>query len=1077
MQKFEKRPNRKTLIARSLGLVLGMLLPLMSSAASTTTTTVAYTYDATTGLLLTQSLNPDTPQSNIQTTYTYDNFGNRLTTTVSSAATGQAAIATRTVETVTYDSYGLAPTKYTNALGQSSLASYDPSNLPLYIDSLNGLRSTWTYDGYGRPIQEKRPDQTITKWTYSLCTPTSCTLTTAKYFVQKRGYASDGSTENAPMVKTYYDALSRVVRTETIGFNGTAVITQDTEYDSLGRVHRTSRPYYANQTVQWTVFSYDVLGRTTDVVGPDSATSHTDYNGLTTTETNPLGQTRTTVKNSQGQLVQVTDTNNNSLTYQYDANGNLVQTQDPLGNVTTMQYDTLNHRTSMVDPDMGTWSYVYNVLGELVQQTNPKSQVTTMAYDLRGRMTSRAEPDLTSSWTYDSCTTGKGKLCKVTADNGYSSTQSYDSWGRPTATATTIDSAYSATVAYDTNGRVLTQTYPTGLVLKYVYTALGYLKEVRNNGSNALYWQANAMDAEGHLTQQTYGNNVVTTQEYDPATGRMQTVKAGANDVVQNLSFTYDLRGNMLSRGDINRGVSEAFLYDTLNRLTKNTVSTVSAGVVTQSYAYDSIGNITSRSDMGSYEYGAVNTRPHAVAKITMADGGTRQYTYDAVGNLTQEVQRDATNNIVAAKGRTETWTSFNMPLTLSSPASTASFLYGPDHQRIKMIADGTTTIYLNPDNAGGLLYEKDVKSDGSIEHRHFVTGGGGVVALIKQTGTGVQTVLYMHRDHLGSTTAVTDSAGVVLERMAYEPFGKRRTPAGALDAANTLAGVTTDRGYTNHEHLDGLDLIHMNGRVYDPTIGRFLSADPTNARPFNIQSFNRYTYVHNNPMMANDPSGFVMMAAGGGSGGGCALMEAYCDYSEFAGASSVSEAGTGEPIRYGTPESPIGDVQVVTMVAPKETPNYADQEMTKILDFDVVEAIGKSAGASEQQMFWIGMAGIVLNPKTSVQKGVRTVEAKILHRTHSIEGKKSMKRVEEFVAEMKANGYKLPPIDVVENEGILYILDGHHRATAARQTGTDVLVRIISDVESHSSSFKSLEEVIEAAKNVGLDRISPRKR
>ena len=68
-------------------------------------------------------------------------------------------------------------------------------------------------------------------------------------------------------------------------------------------------------------------------------------------------------------------------------------------------------------------------------------------------------------------------------------------------------------------------------------------------------------------------------------------------------------------------------------------------------------------------------------------------------------------------------------------------------------------------------------------------------------------------------------------------------------------AGVNTDRGYTDHEHLDGLDLIHMNGRVYDPTIGRFIGADPTVPYPTNIQSYNRYSYTRNNPLVVVDPS------------------------------------------------------------------------------------------------------------------------------------------------------------------------------------------------------------------------------
>ena len=59
------------------------------------------------------------------------------------------------------------------------------------------------------------------------------------------------------------------------------------------------------------------------------------------------------------------------------------------------------------------------------------------------------------------------------------------------------------------------------------------------------------------------------------------------------------------------------------------------------------------------------------------------------------------------------------------------------------------------------------------------------------------------------------------------------------------------------HEHIDEMGIINMNGRIYDPLIGRFMSADPKIPNPRNLQSFNRYSYVRNNPLKLHDPSGF----------------------------------------------------------------------------------------------------------------------------------------------------------------------------------------------------------------------------
>jgi RHS repeat-associated protein len=117
--------------------------------------------------------------------------------------------------------------------------------------------------------------------------------------------------------------------------------------------------------------------------------------------------------------------------------------------------------------------------------------------------------------------------------------------------------------------------------------------------------------------------------------------------------------------------------------------------------------------------------------------------------------------------------------------------------------------------------------------------------------------VRYFHTDHLGSVTAITDETGAVVERLAYDAWCKRRFTNGTADVNDTVVGLTTDRGYTEHEELDELGIIHMNGRIYDPYIGRFMSADPYIQAPYELQSHNRYAYVMNNPLLYTDPSGY----------------------------------------------------------------------------------------------------------------------------------------------------------------------------------------------------------------------------
>ncbi|VEN72721.1 hypothetical protein EPICR_10220 [Candidatus Desulfarcum epimagneticum] len=107
----------------------------------------------------------------------------------------------------------------------------------------------------------------------------------------------------------------------------------------------------------------------------------------------------------------------------------------------------------------------------------------------------------------------------------------------------------------------------------------------------------------------------------------------------------------------------------------------------------------------------------------------------------------------------------------------------------------------------------------------------------------------------------MTNGLGDVEEKMAYAPFGSPRSLDGqAVDFSLSF----TNRGFTGHEHIDDMGIIHMNGRVYDPEIGRFLSPDGFIQDPYSSQSFNRYTYCLNNPLQYTDPSGhfFSVIAA-----------------------------------------------------------------------------------------------------------------------------------------------------------------------------------------------------------------------
>ncbi|WP_281282207.1 polymorphic toxin-type HINT domain-containing protein, partial [Aliikangiella marina] len=155
--------------------------------------------------------------------------------------------------------------------------------------------------------------------------------------------------------------------------------------------------------------------------------------------------------------------------------------------------------------------------------------------------------------------------------------------------------------------------------------------------------------------------------------------------------------------------------------------------------------------------------------------------------------------------------------------------------------------------------YER-VTENGQTTHKAYVDD----IAVVSQAaGSSSKTTTYFHRDRLGSMIATVNSSGYVIKGHSYDPFGKPRDQrmrdnAYSQVSTNILSDTQTTRGFTDHEHLDDAQLIHMNGRVYDYNLGRFMSVDPFIQEPGNSQSMNPYSYGMNNPLAGTDPSGYI---------------------------------------------------------------------------------------------------------------------------------------------------------------------------------------------------------------------------
>ncbi|HPE62178.1 MAG TPA: RHS repeat-associated core domain-containing protein [Thiolinea sp.] len=232
-------------------------------------------------------------------------------------------------------------------------------------------------------------------------------------------------------------------------------------------------------------------------------------------------------------------------------------------------------------------------------------------------------------------------------------------------------------------------------------------------------------------------------------------------------------------------------------------------------------------------------------------------FSYDGRGNM-----------LYAGDARHIAWTSFNKPSRITRLDQSARFAYNSEQQRMLKVASRGTTWY-----AGDGLYERF--RDGSSGRETFkypIRINGQQVAYVKQNwlpgGTdpldNVQSVLYLLADHLGSVSQLLDSAGMVLESLSFDAWGQRRAgswrpldaPASALTLLRQYALTT---GFTGHEMDEDFGLINMQGRLYDSRLGRFVSADPFVQFANNTQSYNRYSYVLNNPLSHTDPTGYFL--------------------------------------------------------------------------------------------------------------------------------------------------------------------------------------------------------------------------
>jgi len=837
----------------------------VTAYGDTKSTEEYYEYDN--NLLSFVSKSPTSASGSILEGYIYDGWGNVIEKSTTYRDPKPRLLET---EKAQYDSKGRFVIKKTDNLGLETNITYNNwGQIETQTDPL-GIVLTNTYDGWGKPLTSVTDIGGVkmhTKYTYEKLSDGGSVITQ---------YEPDGNSS-----AKYTNKLGQEYKTRTKVFGQNNYVAKYKIYDGLGRTLQESEPYFdlaggsqsPGSGAKWNTITYD------DNVFPMKATAtsfngkqmETSVSGRTTSVKELNGNLRTNTKTTDalGNVITATD-KGGTITFSYNAAGQQLSAQYGT-NIVTTKYDLWGRKTEFNDPSNGIYTYSYDGFGRILKETSPKGY-KQYTYNNLDQLTTQKElsSDGTStvkniSYSYNA----KGMLTgKSGTANGkaYSNTISYDNYGRVISSSENNNGRYfmKKGITYDDKMRVSSyekSLYSAGqytkVIIENVYdSSSGTMYQVKDKTQNKVLWELQSSEADGRILSAKLGGTVITNT-YDNANFIATTTqnKSSNSTTFLKMSYTFDALKNELNyrKRDGGLGIEEYFEYDDNNRLvnwTDPVTGTFTKNAIRNTY--DIQGRITDNDQVGQIKFNNNN-------KIYQATGMVLNITGQQ--NFNEKLLQKITYN------------ENNDPIFIDGMKGDARFEYGLSEMRQVMTYGG------NFDKNGNGKFTKYYSEDGSYEivknnqtgqEKHILYIGDSPydsnIIYLKNYAESTGSYKFLHKDYLGSILAISDETGNAVEQRHYDAWGNfTHLKLGTLPIIAATQQVTDylanndlliDRGYTSHEHLSEVGLIHMNGRLYDPLLRRFLNADENIQDMFNTQNYNKYGYVLNNPLMYNDPSG-----------------------------------------------------------------------------------------------------------------------------------------------------------------------------------------------------------------------------
>lgn len=803
--------------------------------------TISYSYDSNGNRIQVTDKNGNV------TKYTYDSMGN-VTSKIDASGN---------VTSITYDTND-NPLTRTDALGNTTSYAYDGNGNLVKMTDPFGNFSAYAYDGYGELIAKTDANGNATSFSYD-------------------AYGNLGQTKDAlgDTVAYTYDAAGRKL--------------SQTDPDG----HTTTYAYDANDNP---VSIKDALGNIQSFTydADNDRTSFTDKNGNTTTTaydtndepvliTDPLGGKTAIAYDALDRKISVTDPDGDTTAYSYDAVGNISSVTDPLGHVTSFTYDANGNKLTSSNPMGKTTRFAYDALSRLLSTTDPLGNVESKTYDALGRVISKTDPDgNVTRYQYDAL----GRLVKVIEADGGVTSYAYDPVGNRTAFTSALGKTTS--YAYDAVNRLVSETDPDGNVKQYGYDRAGNQTGLQKPDGAVIQY---SFDALNRLSGIIYPKGAPTTFTYDPNGNR-----TGMTDALGTSSWAYDALNRMLCYSNP-FGETVQYAYDAVG----NRVKMIYPGNLPVSYAYDKAGHMLSVTDwLGNtttYQYDAAGD----LVLISNQNGTTTTYSYDDSSRLIGLTNNKSDGSVISsyaytldgvgnqiAENRNEPLAPTILGTTTGSTfdgdnrietAGTATFTHDANGNRTAQTGSNTATFTYDYANrltsvSWGFDYGYDglgnrlTQTQGTVETLFVLDVSSGLPNMIEATDAAGNAISYYvyglglvskilpdgatytyHFDSRGSTIAMTDASGRIVNEYAYTPFGELSGASGSVSNPFCYVGK-----YGIMEEGDGV--LYMRARYYDSVTGRFLSKDPTEGDFSSPQTLDRYVYVLGNPVRLIDIGG-----------------------------------------------------------------------------------------------------------------------------------------------------------------------------------------------------------------------------